>query len=71
MVDSIWNEDCLETLKRTPSNSIDLMVTDPPYGISFMSKDWDKALPDKKIWAECLRVLKDFCKGGDKKCLVE
>lgn len=34
------------------------MVTDPPYGISFMGKDWDKALPSVKLWRECYRVLK-------------
>ena len=42
MIDRIYNEDCLETLKRMPDNSVDLMVTDPPYGIGFMGKDWDK-----------------------------
>ena len=41
MIDKIWNEDCLETLRRLPDNSVDLLVTDPPYGISFMGKDWD------------------------------
>jgi site-specific DNA-methyltransferase (adenine-specific) len=34
------------------------MVTDPPYGISFMNKDWDKAVPDVAIWKECLRTMK-------------
>ena len=41
-----------------PDNSIDLLCTDPPYGISFMGKSWDKALPNIEIWKECLRVLK-------------
>ena len=57
-INVVYNEDCLETFKRIEDNSVDLVVTDPPYGISFMSKDWDKALPDKKVWEECLRVLK-------------
>ena len=39
-------------------DSVDLVVTDPPYGISFMGKDWDKAVPGVDIWRECLRVLK-------------
>jgi site-specific DNA-methyltransferase (adenine-specific) len=39
-------------------NSLDLIVTDPPYGYSFMGKDWDKAVPSIEIWNECLRVLK-------------
>jgi site-specific DNA-methyltransferase (adenine-specific) len=51
--------DSLHELKKFEDNSVDLIVTDPPYGYSFMGKEWDKALPDKKIWKECLRVLKD------------
>jgi len=43
---------------KFPSDSVDLLATDPPYGISFMGKSWDKALPDINIWKECLRVLK-------------
>jgi len=49
---------CLEQLKKLSDNSIDSIVTDPPYGIQFMSKDWDKALPDPKVWEQCYRVLK-------------
>jgi len=50
--------DALTILRGLESDSIDLLATDPPYGIGFMGKDWDKALPDKEIWRECLRVLK-------------
>lgn len=50
--------DSQKILKQIPDNSIDLIVTDPPYGISFMGKDWDKALSSIEIWRECLRVLK-------------
>ena len=52
------NGDSLVELAKLPDNSVDLIVTDPPYGYSFMGKEWDKALPDKRIWKECLRVLK-------------
>jgi site-specific DNA-methyltransferase (adenine-specific) len=41
-----------------PDNSIDAVVTDPPYGLYFMAKKWDYDVPSTKIWAECLRVLK-------------
>lgn len=41
-----------------PDNSVDSIVTDPPYGISFMSKKWDYDVPSVEIWKECLRVLK-------------
>ena len=50
--------DAREVLPRLADNSVDLLATDPPYGIGFMGKDWDKALPDKNIWKECFRVLK-------------
>lgn len=39
-------------------NSVDAIVTDPPYGLSFMGKRWDYDVPSVEIWAECLRVLK-------------
>jgi site-specific DNA-methyltransferase (adenine-specific) len=55
----IYNKDCLEGMKKIPSNLVDLVVTDPPYGLRFMGKDWDKALPSIEIWKECLRVLKE------------
>lgn len=55
--------DALDELKKLENDSIDLVCTDPPYGYSFMGKDWDKAVPHVEIWEECLRVLKPgaFC----------
>jgi site-specific DNA-methyltransferase (adenine-specific) len=50
--------DCLEVMRAMPSNSVDSIVTDPPYGLSFMGKRWDYDVPSVEIWAECLRVLK-------------
>jgi len=50
--------DCLDKLKELPDNSVDSIVTDPPYGLSFMGKAWDKSVPSKDVWEECLRVLK-------------
>jgi site-specific DNA-methyltransferase (adenine-specific) len=38
--------------------SVDSIVTDPPYGLSFMGKRWDYDAPSEDIWRECLRVLK-------------
>ncbi len=51
-----WN--CLEVLRRATPNSIDAIVTDPPYWLSFMGKKWDYDVPSVEIWQECLRVLK-------------
>jgi len=45
-------------IKELKDNSIHSIVTDPPYGLSFMGKDWDKTLPPTEIWQECFRVLK-------------
>ena len=50
--------DCLELMKELPDNSIDSIVTDPPYGINFMAKKWDYDVPTVEVWKECLRVLK-------------
>lgn len=55
---SLHHGDCLETLRGMPDNSVDSVVTDPPYGLSFMGKKWDYDVPSTEIWAECLRVLK-------------
>ena len=54
----IIHNDCLVYLKSVSENTFDSIVTDPPYGLNFMGKKWDKALPDPEIWKECLRVLK-------------
>ena len=50
--------DCQDIMAEMESNSVDSIVTDPPYGISFMSKKWDYDVPSVEIWRECLRVLK-------------
>jgi len=50
--------DCTELLQGLPDNSIDLVVTDPPYGLSFMGKEWDRALPSREAFKQVIRVLK-------------
>ncbi len=55
---TLHHGDCLAVLKTLPDNSVDSIVTDPPYGIGFMGKKWDYDVPSTEIWAECLRVLK-------------
>ncbi|HEM8613906.1 TPA: site-specific DNA-methyltransferase [Citrobacter amalonaticus] len=49
---------CEEVLKALPDNSVDAIVTDPPYGLSFMNHKWDYDVPTVEQWQECLRVLK-------------
>jgi len=49
---------CLDILRTMPDASVDAVVTDPPYGLSFMGKRWDYDVPSVEIWEQCLRVLK-------------
>ena len=55
---TLYLGDCLEAMKAMPDNSVDSIVTDPPYGLSFMGKKWDYDVPSVDIWKECLRVMK-------------
>ena len=53
----ILNESCYG-LNGIADESIDALVTDPPYGISFKGHYWDKDLPNPQIWSDALRVMK-------------
>jgi DNA modification methylase len=55
---TLHHGDCLEILRGMADDSVDSVVTDPPYGLSFMGKKWDYDVPSEDIWRECLRVLK-------------
>lgn len=74
-LNKIYNEDCLETMKRMPDKSVDLILTDPPYGINMDSElnkkqgkygyknygntNWDNKKPDKLIFDEMFRISKN------------
>ncbi len=58
MTYQLHHGDCLEVLRSMPDCSVDSIVTDPPYGLSFMGKKWDYDVPSVDVWVECLRVLK-------------
>jgi DNA modification methylase len=51
---------CLDRLKDLEDNSLDSVVTDPPYELGFMGKSWDSSgiAYNVEVWRECLRVLK-------------
>ena len=64
----VYNEDCMEGLKRFPDNYFDLAVVDRPYGIGLSSNpfrqkhkqcDWDNAIPNDEYFAELFRVSKN------------
>ena len=55
---TIHHGDCIQVMNAMPPESVDAIVTDPPYGLGFMGKKWD-SLPPSLEWAEaCYRVLK-------------
>jgi site-specific DNA-methyltransferase (adenine-specific) len=59
--------DCLSIMPGLPDNSIDTVITDPPYGLSFMGRKWDYDVPSVALWKEVLRVLKP---GGTMLCFA-
>src|SRR5690606_22362483 len=50
--------DCLQVMPTLAASSVDSIVTDPPYGLSFMGKAWDHGVPGVEFWREALRVAK-------------
>jgi len=57
-VNKILLGNCLDVMKEMPSDCIDSMVTDPPYGYNFMNNAWDIDVPSVAIWQEALRIMK-------------
>lgn len=72
-LDKIINADCLDILRELPDKSIDLVLTDPPYGINVCKmtlgngknkiyrgkENWDSEIPKDEIFKEILRVSKN------------
>ena len=65
----VYNEDCVEALKRFNDKYFDLAIVDPPYGIDMgnkinsvtggvkhIAKDWDKYTPTQEYWDELFRI---------------
>ena len=53
---TLYHGDCREVMASL--DAVDAVVTDPPYGLSFMGKHWDYDVPGVEVWADCLRALK-------------
>jgi len=56
-LNSIYNEDCLEGMKRIPDNSVDCILTDPPY-LYLKNQKLDRPFDELVFFSECKRVLK-------------
>lgn len=50
--------DCRDVMRLMEPESVDSIVSDPPYGIDFMGKGWDHGVPSVEFWKEALRVAK-------------
>jgi DNA modification methylase len=56
-LNKIYNDDCFNILPQIDSKSIDLILTDLPYGTT--KNKWDSVLPMDKLWEEYKRIIKD------------
>jgi DNA modification methylase len=55
---TIHHGDCREVMATLDAESVDAIVSDPPYGLSFMGKGWDHGVPGVEFWIEAMRVAK-------------
>ena len=53
----IYNEDCLEGMKRIPDGSVDMILCDLPYGTT--ASEWDNIIPSVQLWEQYERVITD------------
>jgi DNA modification methylase len=58
IINEIIEGDCLDVMRTFDANSIHCVLTDPPYGLSFMGKDWDHGIPGIEFWKVAYRVMK-------------
>ena len=56
-LNKIYNEDCLEGMKRIPDKSIDMILADLPYGTT--NCKWDTIIPLEPLWEQYERIIKD------------
>ena len=56
-MNTLYQGNCLEVMKQLPDNSIDFILTDPPYGTTACK--WDFVIPYEPMWAELKRIRKD------------
>lgn len=56
-LNTIYNEDCLEGMKRIPDKSVDMILADLPYGTT--RNRWDSVIPLEPLWEQYKRVIKE------------
>ncbi len=55
-LNKIYNEDCLEGMKRIPDKSVDMILCDLPYGTTACK--WDTIIPFEPLWEQYKRIIK-------------
>jgi len=55
--DRIYHCDCIEGMKEIQDKSVDLILTDPPYGTT--AHDWDRVVPFDVMWNQFERIIKN------------
>jgi site-specific DNA-methyltransferase (adenine-specific) len=55
---TLYKGDCREVMAQLEAESITTIITDPPYGLEFMGKNWDRAVPGPDFWDPALRICK-------------
>jgi DNA modification methylase len=58
-INKVFNQDCLEILQQLPSDSVDLILQDPPYNQTALDFEWDIFEKIDQFWEQWLRVVKD------------
>lgn len=59
MESKLYNGDCIEVMKEFPDKSVDLFLTDLPYGVLNKRSGWDKCIPYDEMWKQVNRVSKE------------
>ncbi|MDG1315678.1 MAG: hypothetical protein P8P29_09175, partial [Flavobacteriaceae bacterium] len=55
-MNNLMQGDCLERMKEIPDGSVDMVLTDPPYGTT--QNKWDSVIPFEHLWGQLKRVIK-------------
>ena len=59
MESKLYNGDCIEMMKDIPDKSVDLFLTDLPYGVLNERSGWDKCIPYEEMWKQVNRISKE------------
>jgi len=63
-LDRVHCGDCIDLLRELPDCSVDICATDPPYGIAFMAREWDRAIPARAATARTRNRRIETSMGG-------